>query len=223
MEENVEATKKDMILNMLFKRLLHFFPLFFTLGWGFGIYKFITTHELCYFFYSLMWPYLIPLLCYRMMIFIYPIKEGGAYIGVNEKKFSPWLVSLRIQQVYIVFPQLERLLFFLPGMYATWLKLWGSKIGKNVFFVPNIVIHDRGLLELGDNIVFGDKCYLSSHFLEVKSGRFFSYVKKIKIESNVFIGAMTHMGPGTHIKSNQKIATGTIFTVNQSAGHSLLK
>ena len=213
----MKATKKDKVFNFLFKRLLHFFPIITVSIWFNFLYRFYKYDNSIDFVLFLLTPYLFPLICYRLLNFFYPIKEGASYIGINEEVFSPWLFSLRIQQIYIVFPQLERLLFFLPGVFALWLRLWGSKIGKQVFFVPNIVIHDRGFLELGDNIVFGDRCYLSSHFLEVRDNRFFLYLKKIKIDSNVFIGAMTRMGPGTKIKSFTKGPAGSNFTVNQKA------
>lgn len=219
----MQVSTKDRVMNLLFKRLLHFFPLITFLQMIFWGVTYIETHMAVYLLAAMATPYLFPLICYRILTFIYPIKEGASYIGINEKKFSPWLFSLRLQQIYIVFPIFERLLFFLPGIYAIWLRMWGSKIGKNVFFVPNIIVHDRGFLELGDNIVFGDRAYLSSHFLEVRNGRFMVYLKKVTIGSNVFIGAMSHLGPGTKISPNTKVPAGTYFTLNDSTGKSLIK
>lgn len=144
------------------------------------------------------------------------MEEGGSYIGLTEKKFSTWLFALRAQQIYIVFPQLERLLFFLPGMYSAWLRAWGSKIGKAVFWVPGTIVNDRNLLEIGDYVVFGHNVYMSSHFLRAKDGKFFVYVKKIKIESMSFIGAFTKMGPGTTIKSGSQVEATSEFSVNET-------
>jgi acetyltransferase-like isoleucine patch superfamily enzyme len=218
----MRPTKKDYFFNLFFKRALHFFPLFVVSIWVYLLVTFFKTHNFNYLIAFALTPYVLPLVCYRVLTAIYPIREGASYVGVNEKVFSPWLFSLRIQQIYIVFPQLERLLFFLPGMYATWLRLWGSKVGRNVFFVPNVMVHDRGFLELGDNIVFGDRAYLSSHILEVKNGRFMLYLKRIKIGSNVFVGAMTMMGPGTTIEGNTKIPAGSYYTINKSKAESMM-
>lgn len=219
----MEVTRKDRVMNLLFKRLLHFFPIITFSQMIYWSYQFIITHKISFLFFAFLTPYLFPLICYRLLILVYPIKEGASYVGIYEKKFSPWLFSLRMQQIYIVFPIFERLLFFLPGIFAIWLRMWGSRVGSNVFFVPNVVIHDRGFLDLGNNIIFGDRAYLSSHFLEVKNGRFFLYLKKIKVESNVFIGAMAYLGPGTRISSNTKVPAGSCYTLNQSEGFCLLK
>jgi hypothetical protein len=209
------TTYKDHILNFLFKRLQHFFPLiFFSLMVTFFV-KFVITHRLCYFVLFALTPYLLPLLIQRIVLGIYPMKEGGSYIGLEEKTFQPWLFSLRVQQIYLVFPQLERLLFYLPGMYSAWLRAWGSKIGKHVFWVPGTVVNDRSLMEVGDFVIFGHNTYMSSHFLRVKNGKFFVYAKRIKIGSNTFIGAFTKMGPGTTIGPGSQIQAMSQFSVNQ--------
>lgn len=160
-------------------------------------------------------PYLVPLLIQRIVLGIYPMKEGGAYIGLEEHTFSPWLFSLRVQQIYLVFPQLERLLFYLPGMYSAWLRAWGSNIGKNVFWTPGTIINDRSLMDVGDFVIFGHNTYMSSHFLRVKNGRFFVYVKKIKIGSGSFIGAFSKMGPGTNIAPGSQVQAMSLFSLNR--------
>ncbi|MDD4972918.1 MAG: hypothetical protein PHY93_01130 [Bacteriovorax sp.] len=161
-------------------------------------------------------PYLLPLMIQRIVLGIYPLKEGGNYIGLAEKSFSPWLFSLRVQQIYLVFPQLERLLFFLPGLYSAWLRAWGSQIGKNVFWTPGTVVNDRSLMEVGDFVIFGHNTYMSSHLLRVKNGKFFVYVRKIKIGSYSFIGAFTKMGPGTKISSGSQVQAMSNFSINQN-------
>jgi hypothetical protein len=177
--------------------------------------QFVLTKNLYFFAAFLLLPYFLPLLIQRIVLGIYPIKEGGVYIGLDEKSFSPWLFSLRVQQIYLVFPQLERLLFYLPGLYSGWLRLWGSKIGKNVFWTPGTIVNDRSLMDVGDFVIFGHNTYMSSHLLRVKNGRFFVYIKKIKIGSNCFIGAFTKMGPGTTIQSGSQIQVMSNFSVNQ--------
>jgi hypothetical protein len=206
---------KDDILNFLFKRLQHFFPLIFFSLMLYLFAQFVLTKCLIYFVLFCIAPYLLPLIIQRIVLGIYPLKEGGNYIGLAEKSFSPWLFSLRVQQIYLVFPQLERLLFFLPGLYSAWLRAWGSQIGKSVFWTPGTVVNDRGLMEVGDFVIFGHNTYISSHLLRVKNGQFFVYVRKIKIGSYTFIGAFTKMGPGTKISSGSQIQAMSNFSVNQ--------
>nr|BDT29396.1 acyl transferase [Bacteriovorax sp. HI3] len=206
---------KDFILNLLFKRLQHFFPLIFFSLMVYFFVKFVQTGDFFYFVKFALTPYLLPLLIQRVVLGIYPMKEGGSYIGLEEHTFSPWLFSLRVQQIYLVFPQLERLLFYLPGMYSAWLRAWGSKIGKNVFWTPGTIINDRSLMDVGDFVIFGHNTYMSSHFLRVKNGRFFVYVKTVKIGSFSFIGAFTKMGPGTNIAPGTQVQAMSLFSVNR--------
>lgn len=209
------TTYKDHILNFLFKRLQHFFPLIFFSIMVYFFIKFVITKSICYFVFFFISPYLLPLLIQRIVLGIYPMKEGGCYIGLTEKNFQPWLFSLRVQQIYLVFPQLERLLFYLPGLYSAWLRLWGSKIGKNVFWTPGTIVNDRSLIDVGDFVIFGHNVYMSSHLLRVKNGKFFVFVKKVKIGSYSFIGAFTKMGPGTDIHSGSQVKAMSNFSVNQ--------
>lgn len=208
-------TTKDHILNFFFKRSQHFFPLLIVSLMLYFFIKFVLTKNLIFLTGFLTTPYLLPLITQRLVLGLYPIEEGGSYIGLEEKKFQPWLFSLRIQQIYLVFPQLERLLFFLPGMYSAWLRAWGSKIGKNVFWTPGTIINDRSLMIVGDFVIFGHNTYMSSHLLRVKNGKFFVYVKKITIGSGSFIGAFTKMGPGTTIAPGSQIQVMSNFSVNQ--------
>lgn len=212
---------KDFVLNLLFKRLQHFFPLFFFSLMVYFFVKFVQTQEFCYFVMFALTPYLLPLAIQRVVLGIYPIKEGGSYIGLEEHTFSPWLFSLRVQQIYLVFPQLERLLFYLPGMYSAWLRAWGSQIGKNVFWTPGTIVNDRSLMEVGDFVIFGHNTYMSSHLLRVKNGKFFVYVKKIKIGSYTFIGAFTKMAPGTNIAPGSQVPATSTFYVNAKTPNEL--
>lgn len=213
------TTPKDHILNFLFKRVQHFFPLIFFLIMITFFIKFVMDQNIWFFVAFMLTPYLLPLLIQRIVLGIYPMKEGGAYIGLTEKQFSPWLFSLRVQQIYLVFPQLERLLFYLPGLYSAWLRAWGSKIGSNVFWTPGVIVNDRSLLDIGDMVIFGHNTYMSSHFLRVKNGKFFVYVKKIQIGSYSFIGAFSKMGPGTNISPGTQVPAMSLFSVNQNRPH----
>lgn len=210
-------TYKDDILNLLFKRAQHFIPLMLIMLMTYFFVRFVLEKQVIDFVFFILTPYMLPLLLNKIITTIYPIKEGGSYIGLTEEKFSPWLFSLRVQQIYLVFPQLERLLFFLPGMYSAWLRAWGSKIGKNVFWTPGTIVNDRGMLEIGDFVILGHNVYMSPHFLRVKNGRFFVYVKKIKIGPGSFIGAFTKMGPGTTILPGTQVKATSQFSVNQNS------
>ena len=160
--------------------------------------------------------YVFPLLVYRIHEHFYPLKEGISYLG--GKEYSPWWGSHQIQVIYIAFPALETLLRLIPGAFSLWLRLWGAKVGKNVYWTPQLEISDRSLIEIGDNVVFGNGVGIYSHIIKPKKQDLLLYVKKVKIGNNVFLGAWNHIAPGvtiadatyvpvfTHIYPNKKFS-----------------
>jgi hypothetical protein len=141
--------------------------------------------------------YVFPLVVYRIHEYFYPLKEGISYLG--GKNYSPWWGSHQIQVIYIAFPALETLLRLIPGAFSLWLRLWGSKVGKNVYWTPQLEISDRSLIEIGDNVVFGNGVGIYSHIIKPKKQDLLLYVKKVKIGNNVFLGAWNHIAPGVSI------------------------
>ena len=158
--------------------------------------------------------YAIPPITYRIHNYFYPLKEGITYL--LGKEYSPWWGSHQIQIIYIAFPFLEIVLRLVPGLFSIWLRLWGAKIGKNVYWTPKLEIADRGLIEIGDCVTFGYKIELYSHVIKPKNNDLLLYLKKIKIGNNVFIGAGCRFGPGVHIKDETFIPITTDLYPNKN-------
>jgi acetyltransferase-like isoleucine patch superfamily enzyme len=211
----LKATAKDKVMNSLFKFQLPFFSLFVLC---LSLYFLGVAYKLSsatYLIFAFLTPYLIPLLTWRLINFIYPLKEGSCeYLA--EKTFSPWLSSYRIQEIYLKLPILEGLIHFVPFLYNSWLKAWGSEIGKRVLIPPSVKIVDRTSLKIGNNVYLGDEVYFSSHFIVQKNGRIFCYHKSVTIEDNCFIGAFTKLGPGACVKANSKVKAFSYFSMNSS-------
>lgn len=146
-------------------------------------------------------PYLVPLFLYRLMCFFRPIKEGGS--ALSKGVWSSWFLSYRLQVVYGYFPSLEGALLSVPGLFSLWLRAWGSQVGKGVFWAATAQITDRGFLDIGDGVFFGNAVYLSPHVVQRRGDRGILYFKRITIGSGSFVGAGTRMGPGVvvHPKS----------------------
>lgn len=147
--------------------------------------------------------YLLPPLLFRVINFFFPIQEGMHKLG-PEHPPSPWMISLRIQLIYAVIPQFEALLNTLPGIYSVWLRLWGSKVGRMVFWAPDVKILDRGHLEIGSRCYIGSSTF-SCHLGNPKDGETELCFRKIIIEDDVFIPAQCNIGPGAHVKKNEKL------------------
>src|SRR5262245_3121557 len=78
--------------------------------------------------------YLVPPLTFRLHQIIFPIRKSLSNIA--ERKYSPWWGAHQIQLIYIAIPQLEAALRLVPGLYSAWLRLWGSRIGRGVYWTP---------------------------------------------------------------------------------------
>jgi acetyltransferase-like isoleucine patch superfamily enzyme len=156
--------------------------------------------------------YLLPIVLYRLSELISQTQQGTSYVG--DKGWSPWLIGFRLQSLYIYFPFLESILRIFPPIYSFWLRLWGSKIGKNVFWSPTMDITDRGHLEIGDEVLFGHRVILLSHVITPKDGRKLLYVKNIKMGNKTFIGAGCRFGPGTDLADGTLVKTLTDYGVN---------
>jgi hypothetical protein len=157
--------------------------------------------------------YVFPLLTYRLHQWRYPIQPGITYL--QGKEYSPWWGSHQIQVIYIILPVLEKILQVIPGAFSLWLRLWGAEVGTNVYWTPQVEIADRGLLKIGNNVVFGYQVRLFSHVVKPRKGNLMLYVKSIEIGDNVFIGAGCNLGPGVKIEPGTLLPTKTDLFPNQ--------
>lgn len=155
--------------------------------------------------------YIFPLLIYRIHNYFLPIKEDVSYLC--GKEYSPWWGSHQIQSIYITFPVFEAILRLIPGAFSLWLRLWGSTVGKKVYWTPKLEIADRGLIEIGDNVILGYGVGIYPHIIKPKKQDLLLYVKKVKIGSNVFVGAGNNIAPGVNINDNTYIPISTTLPV----------
>lgn len=157
--------------------------------------------------------YLFPLITFRFMNFFFPIIQGKS--NLSEREYSPWWGGHQMQLIYYAVPQLEALLRIIPGAFSLWLRLWGSKIGKNVYWTPNVEIDDRSLVEIGDNAVFGHKVEIVSHVVGPRNGVISLYSKAVVIGKNCFIGAGSRFAPGSKVEDNAFVPVLTDVYINQ--------
>lgn len=194
-------------------KILLFFP---------AIVLLLTSGSIIYFAYSpgifsilaiLFSLYGLPVLVYQLHQLIYPVQEGISYL--QGKEYSPWWASHQIQVIYIAIPALEAVLRLIPGLFSFWLRLWGAKVGQNVYWTPGLEIADRGLLEIGDRVVIGHRVGIYSHVIKPRRQNLMLYVKKVKIGNNVFVGAGSHLAPGVVIENGVYLPVSTNLYPNQ--------
>lgn len=175
-------------------------------------YLFVKTQSTSYFILFLIIPYLIPCLLFRITFALTKLKEGAFYVESNSD--INWQMAFKFQSIYGAIPQLEKLIIAL-GLYSPWLRLWGSTIGKNVFWTSHTQVLDRSGLVIGDYCFFGHECALTSHVTSFKRGKAIIYYKKIKIGNHVFLGARSNIAPGVVIQDGTKLPFNTITRINQ--------
>ena len=158
--------------------------------------------------------YVQPLLCFRIHEFFFPTREKATYL--DGEGYNPWFGAHQIQLIYIAFPFLEVALRLVPGLFSLWLRLWGSKVGKSVYWTPHCLITDRQLLEIGSNALVGHKSYFFPHLIKPsKSGRLLLIVKRVRVGDRVFIGAGSRLAPGVEIEDGAFLGAGAEIPPNQ--------
>jgi acetyltransferase-like isoleucine patch superfamily enzyme len=194
-------------------KILSFFPTFILL---------LTSAAIIYLAYSpnifsilavLVSIYGLPVLVYRLHEWVYPVREGISYLLGEE--YSPWWGSHQIQVIYIAIPVLEAVLRLIPGVFSCWLRLWGAKVGRDVYWTTRLEIADRSLLEIGDRVVIGHGVGIYCHIIKPRKQNLMLYVKKVKIGSNVFVGAGSNLAPGVVIADGSYIPAATKLYPNQ--------
>lgn len=151
--------------------------------------------------------YGLPLLSYRLHDLVHPLSPGAS--SLNSEQYSPWWGGHQIQWIYLAFPALEAALRAVPGLYSLWLRLWGSKVGWGVYWTPCVEISDRGLLEIGDGVVFGHKAGLYCHLISPTRGDITLLVRRIHIGDGVFVGAGCVLGPGVVVAPGAVLPAGS--------------
>ena len=142
--------------------------------------------------------YIFPLIAFHIHQLFAPVNEGEFDL---TKGYSAWFGSHMLQNFFITFPITERFLRLFPGVFSLWLRLWGSSVGKNVYWTPDFEVADRSLLIIGNNAVFGYAVKISCHMINPsrKMG-LKNTIKKVEIQDGVFVGAGTRITPGVIIK-----------------------
>ncbi|MGB3496092.1 MAG: hypothetical protein WBA57_25405 [Elainellaceae cyanobacterium] len=162
--------------------------------------------------------YGFPVIIYRLHQWRYPIESGISYLQTDT--YSPWWGSHQMQVIFIAMPALESILRLVPGFFSAWLRLWGAKVGTQVYWTPGLEIADRGLLEVGDRVVFGHQVELYAHVIKPKKNDLMLYVKPIIIGDDAFIGAASRISAGTVIANGTYVPAKTDVHPNSTLDHS---
>jgi acetyltransferase-like isoleucine patch superfamily enzyme len=151
--------------------------------------------------------YGLPLAAFRVHEAIWPTERGAT--PIDRRRYVAWWGAHQLQLIYFAFPVLEVVLRLVPGLFSAWLRLWGAKIGKGVYWTPHFEIADRHLLEVGDHVIFGHQVHMFAHMIKPRDNALSLYVKVIRIETGAFVGAGSIIGPGVRVKAGAMLGAET--------------
>jgi hypothetical protein len=158
---------------------------------------------------------LLPPLLARSVHALAPL--SGTRISVESGGFLAWWATAQFQIIFNRLPMIEETLRMIPGVYSSWLRLWGSRIGRLTYWSPGMVVLDREYLDLGDDVVFGAGVRLNGHvILRNQHGRLELAVAPIKIGSGAAVGGYSLLTAGTEIppgESTRALLLSPPFTV----------
>ncbi len=160
--------------------------------------------------------YLLPPLFFRIHVLICPLHEGiVALTSKGPSKYNAWWGTHQFQMLFIAFPLLESALRLIPGAYSAWLRLWGAKVGRRVYWTPRVEILDRSLLQIGDDVVFGHESALCSHIVTPAKNGLRLYVGKVTIGHGCLIGGRCELAPGVVVADGVRLAYATRSEIGQ--------
>lgn len=190
--------KKNAIIKMIF----NFIPLTIFSTWVYTFIKVVQNPSLKAIIALVLAIYIIPPLAYRLIRIQYPIILGISEIN-SKQPANGWMLAMRFQILYSIFPFIEKLLLIVPGAYNMWLRLWGSTIGKNVYWTPAVEIVDRTHLIIEDEVFVGNKTYLSSHIAKRKADSTQIFNRPIHLKKKSFVSTHCILGPGSELEENE--------------------
>ena len=141
--------------------------------------------------------YVLPPLTVRLILGIRPITEG--WHELESRAFRTWWLTAQCQVLFNRLPFLEEALRIVPAVYSFWLRLWGAKVGKCVFWSPGTVVLDRTYVHIGDYCVMGLGVRLHPHLITKQDGNQAVAqlcLAPVRIGVNSIIGGFSLLAPG---------------------------
>jgi hypothetical protein len=155
--------------------------------------------------------YLVPPLVTRAVLRMWG--RGGPRATFGSGAFLRWWALSQLQLVFNRLPFLDELLRLVPGLYSTWLRLWGARIGRLVFWAPGVVITDRYLLDVGDGVLVGIGTRIVGHVFVGRPGTSPELLlAPVAIGARAMVGGFSMLGPGTRIAEGEAPPAMTVLT-----------
>jgi len=146
--------------------------------------------------------YLLPAVVARIIVKAFPIRSQTLKLGSAD--FFKWWALANLQMLFCRLPILEELLRLIPVVYSAWLRLWGSRIGRLVFWSPGTQILDRSFVDVGDDVLFGAGVRVNPHVI-VRNGQGENelILAPVKIGARAVVGGYSLLTAGSEIMPDE--------------------
>ena len=146
--------------------------------------------------------YLAPPLAARLLLALAPFRKTAIAMGTRD--FFTWWALLGIQMIFCRFPALEEVLRIVPALYSFWLRLWGARIGRLVYWSAGTRVLDRSFLDIGDDVIFGAGVRLNPHVLARNAnGELELILAPVKIGARTIVGGYSLLTAGTEVMPDE--------------------
>ena len=156
--------------------------------------------------FAIAWLFLLPPLMSRFFLLILGRPTRSTKVGSRE--FFAWWISVQWQNIFARFPALEEGLRMIPGVYSMWLRLWGARVGKCVYWTAGSKVLDRPFLKVGNFVIVGYGAKITSHLFHMKSNNSYFLFGEPEIGDYAVLGGDCGVGPGAKIPSKFTVAAG---------------
>ncbi|HEC06847.1 MAG TPA: hypothetical protein ENJ12_08350 [Thiolapillus brandeum] len=193
----------------LFQILLLYFPLaFLSLG---GLLSLQFQSVAGGLMFAAAWLYLLPPVTCRITLALFgrPLTRDST---PQDRSFRVWWFLTQLQMPFNRIGLLEELLRLVPGLYGSWLTLWGSRVSPFSFWARDILISERYLLTVEKGAVIASQCGLAGHVVTLdERGNHHLQVAPIVIEYGAMLGIRSGLGPGCKVAAGEMLPAGRML------------
>ncbi|HTL28969.1 MAG TPA: hypothetical protein VL282_07110 [Tepidisphaeraceae bacterium] len=147
-----------------------------------------------------LWLLIVPPLVVRCTRWI----ESTDDVPTESPVFLRWWFTAQWQVIFNRLPWIEEMIRLVPGLYSTWLRLWGARVGKFVYWTPGLRILDRSLIDIGDRVIFGAGVKINPHIIAPnREGKLVLKVARVRIGGDAIVGGYSLLTAGCWIAAGE--------------------
>lgn len=157
------------------------------------------------------WLYLLPPLLCRLLIGLFgrPVTERAT---PHQPAFRLWWFLTQLQMPFNRIGLLEELLRLVPGLYSSWLNLWGARVSLLTFWTRDVLISERYLLTVESGVTIASQTGITAHLVDRDAqGQLRLLVAPVVIERAAVMGIRSGLGPGCRLYAGELLPTGRML------------